>query len=117
MDLQDIKQKAETYFEWPNKDRDYITYYSAMVFALDCVKDVTKKPIPLKDKITAGLQCQVAKIRELEAENKRLKGLEGALKVIHTWASFDCSRTRGPAALVAEDVVNLCKKYNLLPKQ
>lgn len=76
MTLEEIKAKSDTFFEWPNsKDRNYITYNSAMLFAWDCVKDVTEKPIPLKDKFTAGLQFQVARIKELEAANANLEKL------------------------------------------
>lgn len=41
MTLEEIKAKSDTFFEWPNnKDRNYITYTSAMLFARDCCKDV-----------------------------------------------------------------------------
>jgi len=81
MDIHDVKQKAESFFKWPNKnDRHYITYESAMLFAWDCVKDVTEKPMPLKDKFTTGLQCQVAKIQELEAEIHHWKANHADLK-------------------------------------
>lgn len=35
MTLEDIKEIAETWFEWPNERREYVTYTSAMLFALD----------------------------------------------------------------------------------
>jgi len=52
-------------------------------------------------------------IAELKAENKRLKKLEGALKVICTWASYDM-REGYQLALVPKDVVDLCKKHHLI---
>lgn len=76
MTLDEIKARSDTFFEWPNnKDRNYVTYNSAMLFAWDCVKDVTENPISLKDKFTAGLQCQVIRIQDLEEANANLERL------------------------------------------
>lgn len=33
MTLEDIKEIAETWFEWPNERREYVTYTSTILFA------------------------------------------------------------------------------------
>lgn len=42
-DLDAIRAKAETFFEWPDdageKPRDYVTFTSCLLFARDCVND------------------------------------------------------------------------------
>ena len=46
---------------------------------------------------------------ELDGLREKVSDLEGTLKVIHTWASFDVSEGR-QTALVPEHVVALCNK-------
>ena len=46
---------------------------------------------------------------ELDGLRKRVDDLEGSLKVLHTWASFDISEGQ-QTALVPEHVVDLCNK-------
>lgn len=38
MTLEEIKETAETWFEWPDDRRKYVTYTSAMLFARDMQK-------------------------------------------------------------------------------
>jgi DNA repair exonuclease SbcCD ATPase subunit len=46
-----------------------------MVADLASEVEKLKAPVSMKDKITFGLQCQVAKIRELEEANNKLESL------------------------------------------
>lgn len=46
---------------------------------------------------------------ELEGLRKKVEDLEGTLKVIHTWASFDLSEGQ-QTALKADDTIKLCNK-------
>ena len=39
MTLEEIKQKAEQFFEWQTDERISVTYTSAILFAWHCVKE------------------------------------------------------------------------------
>jgi hypothetical protein len=41
--LDDIKQKAEKFFEWPAEDHSQVTFTSALLFADYCVQDYKEK--------------------------------------------------------------------------
>ena len=39
MTLEEIKQRADDFFNWPTERRDFITYTSAMIFAQKCADE------------------------------------------------------------------------------
>jgi len=44
MTRDEIKAKAEEFFEWPDERRDVVTYTSALLFAEECVKAASCAP-------------------------------------------------------------------------
>lgn len=65
-DLDALRDKAETFFEWPDdageKPRDYVTFTSCLLFARDCVNDWQAKH-----------QDILATFETIAAENIRLR--------------------------------------------
>jgi len=45
MTLDEIKAKADTFFDWPSDKRDSVTYTSAMLFAWHIAKEIEEKEI------------------------------------------------------------------------
>ena len=39
MTFEEAKQKAEQFFEWPTEKKDIVTTTSALLFAMECVKE------------------------------------------------------------------------------
>ena len=63
MTLEEAKERAEQFFDWPSDKRETVTYTSALLFAMECVKE-------------AG-----------EYERGRAAGMESAAKIADVWAS------------------------------
>lgn len=50
-DLDAIRAKAETFFEWPDGRRDVVTFTSCLLFARQCIVDTAAENIRLRQAI------------------------------------------------------------------
>lgn len=61
MTLEEIKAIAETWFDWPEEDRHYVTYTSAMLFARDMYEQGQRVEREKHQELIAAAEAVIAR--------------------------------------------------------
>jgi hypothetical protein len=80
MTLDEIKLKADKFFEWPSKERDHVTTTSCLLFARECVEEELEE-VTLHN---ANFGLQAARIEQQGGEITRLQVENAELQILRT---------------------------------